>query len=300
MNKPKKTMYEILEISPNASESEIQAAFQRKTQQLQSEKNGINSEDIDCRLKVVNVAFQTLSVPRTRAAYDARLASLSAPANAPASLGLVPVAPEVDAAALKAEAMSLKAEALALKADAVLLRANALTLRVGEGETPSSPASKGIKAFAGMLAPLRGALTIIGSLIAIAMVIQVVFMLAVNRKAEEVVNESAKAEEKVMLQDYYQEHGVRAGSRSEAELLDAERRREEEAQRAKQEQERKYEQFVEDSRRDGEKIAEELRIAEQQAKYEEEQRQRQLEEEKREKEEAERRRVEEEMNRWRR
>lgn len=298
MSKKKKTMYEILEILPDASDSEIQAAHQRLTQKLQAERNYTNREDTDFMLRVVTVAFNTLSIKRTRDAYDARLAALSAPAIAP-TLSLVPTQPAVDSAALKNEAMSLKAEAMSLKAEAVSLRADVMALKI-ESAYQAPPSISVLQKFLKFLAPVKGALTIIGSLVAIGMVIQVLFLLLVNRQAERVVSEPSKADEKVMLQDYYQQTGVRAGSKIEVDLLEAQRRREEKDQRDQQEQDRKYQQFVEESRRMGEQVSADLRRAEEQARYAEEQKKRQLEQEKREQEEAERLRIEQEKERWRR
>ncbi len=309
MKNEKKTMYEILEVSPDASDSEIQAAHQRLSQQLQSERSDGDSDDIEFKLRVLNVAFNTLSVKRTRDAYDARLAALNAPAGGAAPHGLIPVEPKENASSLKAEAMSLKAEAMSLKAEAVSLRADVIALRIDSGyETPSVGV---LQKFSRLLAPAKRALTIVGSLIAIGMVVQVLFLLLVNRQAVNVVNDVSKAEEKVMLQDYYQRTGVRVSSRAEMEareLEDAARQREELAKRVQQEQElnkqREYENFVEDSRRQGEEVAADLQRAEERARYEEEQarleQERRQEEEERNQKEAERQRVQDELNRWRR
>jgi flagellar biosynthesis GTPase FlhF len=192
--------------------------------------------------------------------------------------------------------MSLKADAILLKADAVSLRAEALGLQVGT----QAPSARGMERFSGLLSPFKGALTILGTLIAIGMVVQVLFLLFVNRQAGQVVSEQSKADEKVMLQEYYQEHGVRAGSKLEVDMLEEARRRDEKANRERQEQERKYEKFVEDSRREGERVAQDLHRAEQQARYEEERQQRRLVEEKRRQEEEDQLRHEREMARWRR
>jgi hypothetical protein len=305
VHKKKKSMYEILEISQNASDSEIQAAHQRLSQKLQSERNDTNREDIDFKLRVVNVAFDTLSIKRTRDAYDARLAALNAPDNAAASLSLVPVTPKSETPLLKAEAMSLKAEAMSLKAEAVSLRADVLSLKVDSGY--QSPADSVLEKSARVLSPIKKAFTIVGTLIAIGMVVQLLFLLLVNRQAGQVVGEAAKAEEKVMLQEYYQRTGVRVGSKAEMDLLEAANRRQEQEQRAlneqeraKQEQERKYQQFVDESRREGERISENLRRDEERARIEEERNRRQIEEEKRRQEEEENLRIEREKDRWRR
>jgi colicin import membrane protein len=79
-----------------------------------------------------------------------------------------------------------------------------------------------------------------------------------------------------------------------------ERRAEADAQRAKDANEKKYQQFVEDSRRLGDRVSENLRHDEERAKQEEERRQERLDEEKRRQEQAESDRIEREMERHRR
>ena len=305
MHKKKKTMYEILEVSPNALDSEIQVAHQRVSQKLQSEKNAINREEFDFMLRVINVAFNTLSQKRTRDAYDARLAALNASDKAAPQLSMVPITPTGESSSLKAEAMSLKAEAMSLKAEAVSLRADVMALKVESGYPTSTDSV--LEKSSRMLSPVKKALTIVGSLVAMGMVVQVLFMLLVNRQAGQVVGEATKADEKVMLQDYYQRTGVRVGSKAEMDLMEAASRREEqeeramkEQERAKQDQERKYQQFVDESRREGERVSENLHRAEEQARYEEERKARQLEEDQRRKEEEEYLRIEREKERWRR
>lgn len=297
----KKTLYEILEVSSKASFAEIKSAHQRISQELHSENNGLSRDEIALKLKVVNFAFHTLSVQTSRDAYDAKLAKLNAPAGVVASLSLVPLpttavatSPKADAKLISAEALSLKAEAMSLKADAMSLKADVMSMMTSAAPVKfesrhRSPSS-----------PIKTAFTVIGGVVAVGLVIQVAFLLLVNRQSERTSSETAKAEEKVMLQEYYQENGVRAGSKIEADMLDAERRREETEQRAQQERDRKYQQFVEDSRRQGEQVSADLRRAEQEARYEEERQKRQLEEDKRNQEEDERIRIEKELNRWRR
>lgn len=253
----KKTLYEILGVLPNASYSEIQAAHQKISQKIQSKESGLIHEEIDFKMKVINLALDTLSVDSSRATYDAKLGLNNAPAN-----HFVPVKVEVAI----------------------------------EGNHKS---------------PLRIILTIIAGLMATGMAIQVAFMsLAYRNTAHQlegvgsVSGAASKAEEKVILQEYYQEHGVRAGSKIEAELLDAENRRQESELRAKnyakQEQDRKYKQFIEDSKRVGDQVSEDLRRAEHEQRVAAEQKQRQVENEKRQKEDAERRRIENEKQQWRR
>lgn len=307
MHSKKKTMYEILEVSPSASDFEIQSAYQRLSQKLLLEKDSIHNEEFEFGLKVINVAFNTLSVKRTRDAYDARQGIFKAPANVTSSLSMVPIESSAEPAALKAEAMSLKAEAMSLKAEAVSLRADVMALKVESNYPVPTVTESVLEKSSRMLSPVKKALTVVGTLVAIGMVVQVMFMLLVNRQATQVVGGNAKAEEKVMLQDYYQQTGIRVGSKAEMDLLEAANRRNEqeerankEQERAKQEQERKYQQFVEESRREGERVSVNLRRDEERARYDEERKTREAQEEQRRKEEAEYQRIEREKDSWRR
>ena len=96
MTNKKKTLYEILEVSPNATSEEIQSSHLSLSQKLQSRITGLNSEDIDFKLKEINVAFQTLSVQMSRDAYDAQLSTLNSPANIAVSHHVVALTPDVD------------------------------------------------------------------------------------------------------------------------------------------------------------------------------------------------------------
>jgi hypothetical protein len=305
MHKTKQTMYEILEISPNASDSEIRVAYQRLSQKLHLEINDTNREDINFKLKVIDVAFNTLTEKSTRDAYDARMAMRNPPDNAATSLSLVPSAPK-DEASLKAEAISLKSEAMSLKADALSLKADVMALKAGTGY--SLPPEHVLDKTSRLLSPVKKAFTIVGGLIAIGMVVQVLFLLLMNRHAGQAVGDAAKAEEKVMLQDYYQRTGVRVNSKTEMDLLEAADRREEQKQQALKEQEREqgqeqtrqedqHQRFVEEARREGEQVSANLRRAEESARYEEEMKRRGQAEEKRRKEEEESLRIEREKDR---
>ncbi len=285
MNKSKQTLYEILEISPHASYSEIQAAHQRITQKLRAEINNENRGAVEFKLRVLNVTAKTLSNEKSREEYDARLVlgePIVVPVPQSSALALMP---KDNPATMKSDAMLLKADAMSLRADAVSLRADAASLK-SEGRQKS---------------PLKMILTVIAALLATGLVMQVGFSLMALRSAGGAVisaSETAKAEEKVYLQNYYQETGVRVNSRAEAELLDAANRRRENAQRedelAKRQQEEDARRFAEESRRIGEEVTANLQRADVQARYEEE-RQRQREEEKKQaREEMERSRVEEE------
>lgn len=303
MTKKKKTMYEMLEVSPTASDSEIQAAYQLMSKNLQSARNDKNGEDIDLQLKVIGVAFNTLSVKRTRDAYDARLGG-NALNNEATSLGMVPIVPK-EASSLKTEAMLLKSEAMSLKAEAVSLKADAIALKVDSAYRSS--AESVLDKVSRWLSPVKKAFAIVATLIGIGIVVQLMFMIFVNRQAATVVAADSKANEKVMLEDYYQRTGVRVATKEEMDSLEADNRREEQRQRLLQEQERvkqkqdyQYQQFVQESRREGDMVSQNLRIAEENARREEERKTQQAEEAKRMKEEQEAQQIEQQKESWRR
>ena len=108
----KKTLYEILAVAADASEAELQAAFDAAMAQLASQKDRISADDFDFKVKVLQLAFKTLRDPGSRGAYDAKLASTAVPPAPP------PAAPELALVPLQAdaEALSLRAEAMALRA----------------------------------------------------------------------------------------------------------------------------------------------------------------------------------------
>ena len=61
--------YEILEISRNATQEEINRAFRRLAQKYHPDRNPGDSE-AEVKFKKINEAYQVLSNPTERAAYD--------------------------------------------------------------------------------------------------------------------------------------------------------------------------------------------------------------------------------------
>lgn len=119
----------------------------------------------------------------------------------------------------------------------------------------------------------------------------------------------AEARDKAVIQDYYQETGVRAASAAEVEMLrladrqaERERRQEELAEREKAQTEHDYERFVAESKRVGEQVSNDLRRAEMEAemerKYAEERKQREAEEAARRQAAEEEARIERDRARW--
>ncbi|MBT9521530.1 MAG: DnaJ domain-containing protein [Dechloromonas sp.] len=147
--------------------------------------------------------------------------------------------------------------------------------------------------------PIRRLLTIIAGLMIFGMVMQIgaTYMAYQRASALSGSDPASPAAEKVYLQDFYQTYGIRAASRAEADLLLADMKRKEQAereasqsQRLVEQQEREQRRFEEDSRRLGAEVSANLRQAEQEAE-------RARAEEIRRKEEAERRAKEEDLAR---
>ena len=303
----KKTLYEILSVAADASEAEIQVAFDAASAKLESQKTRISPDDFDFKLKVVQLAFKTLSSPSSRDAYDAKLAAaavpapVSVPAAAAPSLALVPLQAD-------AETLSLRAEAMALRADAMTMRADALALRSGAAPFRESSFASGSETVVSSLAPLlRKILIVLGTLFAIGAVAQSVSLLLANRRAEMAATAATQASEKVQLQEYYQTHGVRPANKAELDALEAENRRKETEKRTVEREKSKVEQdarrFEEESRRRGEQVAADLRMAElqakEQARRDDERREWQQKEDQRVKEQTERMRIERQKAEWR-
>jgi len=291
----KKTLYEVLGVAPSASPAEIKAAYQHATQKLEAENTGLNAASIELELKLVKMAFQTLGNQKSRQAYDSRLNPPAARAVA-APHAVPPPLADADAMSLQAAAASLKADAASLMAEAALLKADAVSLNVDN-------APKRIAAAAGR--GLKFVFTVLGGVgvVIVALLAALFWVGSANRT---IVEEEAKARERVIIQEYYQTHGVRPKSKTEVELLEAESQRaakaEREAMREKQKEQQKeleYQRFIEDSRRLGEQVSAKLQRdkeqAERQARYEAEK----ARQEQHMKEEAERRRIENERRKLR-
>jgi len=309
---PKKTFYEILALPPNATHEEIQAGYDSLILALKSQQKLFKPEDYDSKLKMINLAFNLLSIPASRAAYDAELtASRTARPDAAAS-NAIALRPD-------AEAMSLKAEALALRAEAISLRVDALSMKsdIGAFNSQESHQEPGLLGSFGLTPSLKRIIMVLGFMLAGWMVLQVMSLLFFNRNAGMSSGAAAKAEEKAIIQEYYQTHGVRAKSRAEVELLEAEERRKEnenrtaerdafKAERDKQKAEENARRFEEDARRRADQVSANLQYSENKAREQADREEREeaakksrQDEEKRASEQAERNRIEREKERWR-
>lgn len=294
----KKSLYEILELPQDATYPDIQAAHEKLLQSLESRQSSLSLEDYKLQARLLRVAHSTLSTPSSRDAYDAHL-SLRQETLKPGSALQVTPPPNASAAALRADALLARAEAMALRADALGLKADIVSAYPGAGlgTGGSGTASR-------LLASFKTVLLTLGTLVALGMILKVVFLTMASRPPAEAGNARSQAAEKVFLQEYYQTHGVRPASRAEAELMDAARRKSEEAQKAQRQLNdtaaQAEQKFEEESRKRGEQVSIELQYAEQKARLAQQQEERQKEEEQRMKAELERRRIEAEQAKWRR
>ncbi|WP_374243930.1 J domain-containing protein [Zoogloea sp.] len=71
--KTRTTLYDLLGLTPTASEADIHAAHMRLVRHYQSGTHGLDPADADNRIKAIKEAWWILSEPGRRAAYDASL-----------------------------------------------------------------------------------------------------------------------------------------------------------------------------------------------------------------------------------
>lgn len=298
----KKSLYEILEVASDATYPEIRASHDRLLRSLDGQQAAMSREDYNIQMRLLKVAFNTLSTPMSRDSYDAHL-SIRKDAAKPQSVALATTSPVGQgAAAVRAEALLIRADAMSLRAEAMGLKADMLS-----GQTGSSAGRDDNPMVAHLLASSKTVLLTLGTLVAIGMVFKVAFMVTRNVQSDQVVNVHSPTDDKVFLQEYYQTWGVRPASRAEAELMDAQRRKNEEEKRSqrqiddtKKRTAQDEHQFEEESRRRGEEVSAELHYAEESARQAKLQEDRQKEDDKSIKAETERQRLEAERAKWQR
>ena len=295
------TAYDTLALRPNASQPEIEDNYNSLITQLKTQKSLFNPGDYALKLQTIQTAFDALATPDARAAYDSQLArrnSLAAPAA-------TPLRPD-DAASL-----ALRVEAVALRAEAIALRADALSAQSQHDMFARRGAASAGTYGNSLAAPsqLKRLAMLLGAAVAIWMVVQMAYLLMTNRKTPPEVGVAASAREKVIVQEYYQTHGVRPGNAAEAELLDAaNRRRDNEtretraAERDKAKTTEEERRFEETARRRADQVSAELsrseNMARDQARRDDEQKQRQIERLAQSREDAERLRIDREQAKW--
>lgn len=305
MTTKKKNFYEILAIRPDATHEEIQAGYDSLILALKSQQKLFKPEDYELKLKIINMAFNMLSIPASRAAYDAELAASRTACPAPAASNAITLRPD-------AETMSLKAEAIALRAEAISLRVDALSMKsdIGAFNNPGNYQGPGPSGAFGLTPSLKKIFLFLGFMLAGWMVIQVMSLLFFNRNSGMGSSAAAKAEEKAIIQEYYQTHGVRVQTRAEVELLEAEERRKEKeirtAEYEKQRAEENARRFEEDARHRADQVSANLQYSENKAREQADREEREEaekkwreDEAKRQSEQAERDRIEREKERWR-
>lgn len=274
MTVKKKTMYEILDVSPTASYADIKASHKRLSLELMSGKLGLSREDCNFKLNLLDVALHTLSAPIFRDAYDAQLASAAAPGNL--------------ALPMKFNIVSTGDEAKALRIVAAIEDNYKIAVAsMGSHQFPLKEISSTVSASTRSFKKL---LKIIIGLAVLGFVLKTGQMALSFRQAGRPSIEVVKAEEKLIIQEYYKKYGVRPASRAEAEFLEKENRRKENEQReavfAENKGEDEYRRFVEESRRQGDHVHDNLVRTEERERYEEMQKRHYLAEQKRHQEEA--------------
>jgi hypothetical protein len=245
---------------------------------LELARISMTPQKFDDKTQLLRVALSTLMDSAARLSYDAKLNSSERqspgalqPQRAPAPA--VARAPLQTPSQAQADALALRAEALALRADAMMIRAGIHQPEVGAAGAGVAGAAGVVQAVAsGSMTALKRVASAIGLLVIVGGGFFVATRLfrsdaPVRRSAMEV-----KASEQVVLQEYYQTHGVRPASMAELELLQADQRRRDNESRLvsqdRDKQEREARQFEEESRRRADQVAENLRRAEESAKAE--------------------------------
>ena len=295
----KKSLYQILEVPTDATYPEIGASHERLLQSLERQQSLLSREDYTLQLRLLKVAYSTLSTPMSRDSYDAHLTTRNEPTKPNlASLVTTSIATS-NAAAIRADALLMRADAMALRADALGLKAD-----LWSGQPTGNGGATGSPVVSRLLSGFKTALLTLGTLAALGMVIKVVFLFAMTRQPEAIGTQS-KSDDKLFLQEYFQTYGVRPASRAEADLMDAERRKNEEAKRAqklleddKKKTARAELDFEEEARRRGQQVSTELQYAEERARQAQLQEAQQKEYEKRMNAESERMRIEAEKAQW--
>jgi len=273
MTAKKKTMYEILEVSPNASYADIKAAHKRLSVALMSGSMGLSRDDCKFELNLLDVALHALSAPSLRDNHDEQVASATAPCNItpPIKSNIVPFGDEEKA--LKKVAAIKDSYKIA----SVSMDSNQFPLKEITSTVSTSVSS------------LKKILRLIIGLAVLGFVLKAGQAALSSRQTKHTPIEVVKAEEKLIIQEYYKKHGVRPASRAEAEFLETENRRKEnelrEAAFAEKRKEEEYRNFVEESRQEGAQIHTDIARAEQRERSEEMQKQRYLAEQKRQQEE---------------
>lgn len=259
MAEGKQTLYEILGVSQYATLDEIKAAHRAKTRALVSDQTGLTREEIQFRLQVLDMALATLSAPSSRDIYDTELGARTA------SRALVVKSPPAKSAPYNAVVV---AEALHESYKTALAGTETSSSLAVFAESAANSAAALKKIF-------RVLLWLFGLFIVFKMSAGI--FLATHHPVQ-YAKEKARAEDMVIVQDYYEKNGVRLASRAEVEMVEQEAaRKQDEAARAQAAQERAQErenQFSNIARSEGDSITAQMQVAAAQKQLEEQRQQR--------------------------
>jgi curved DNA-binding protein CbpA len=250
MKSVKKSLYEWLQVSENASPEAISAAHGRLVDELIATRAHFDPAEFDLRMQTLQMALSTLSSPSSRFAYDTTLSNtrLEQRLHQPAPRG----GSRKPAGFSDEHALGQAIGSHPTRVDSV------------SGAASQSPL---IWLLSTLKSSLTKTLVFIGLLSLMGMVLQVLFFRATVTNAPTEFQHSA--EEKAVIQEYFQTHGVRPNSREDAELMAREERRQNaekrqaERERAKAEFERQ--RFEQESRRRADQVSEALRRSENEA-----------------------------------
>lgn len=268
VSRNKKTLYEILGIPANTRSQDILVAYQQQLEQLRQAETLLGHEEYEYQLTLLNLARDTLSDPSLRRGYDEKLMFRLAPNHAAEMQGAAPNHASSGVLAQRAEVLSLRADALALRADAMAINNQAPDSTYGSWALRLKLSLQGVLVVFGILA-------LIWTLIRMLMVPVAVSRVEASQLAAE------RAEEQLIIQEYYQKHGVRPASAAEVRLLEAENRRRESERDTLARQNLRAEQeareFEKETRMRGDRISAELREGEERLKREEMRRKEEME-----------------------
>lgn len=257
----KKSLYEILGVSPSASPAELKAAHRRLSLEIMSGKLGLSRDDCDHRLQLLDVALNTLIEPSSRDAYDMQLAAASA-VNVS-----YPVQPASGSGGGEGRALQLTAAA------EEIYRTNLAAIderRLEFGAVAKTVGSS--------VRSLKIILRVVIWLFVLGIVFRTGGCMLAARSAALPPAQVAKAEEMLKIQAYYKKHGVRAANSAEVAALEAENRRQENERREEEFNRRKIEdenrRFIEESEELSRRLEQEQQRAEAEAHYEAMRRQR--------------------------
>lgn len=254
MAEKKKNLYENLGVSPTASPAELKAAHRRLSFETMSGKLSLSNEDRDYRLQLLDVALNTLLDPFSRDVYDAQLAA--------ANQGNVTLPAKLATGSLGGEGQALQVAAVVAgmyktgvaASDEHRVQVNAVAQTVGAS-----------------LRSVKIILQIVLWSLILGVTLRMGGCVLAARDTVPPPAAVARAEGKLIVQEYYKKHGVRAANRAEVAALEAENRRSENDRREEEFNQRKAEdasqRFIEESQEKFRRLEREQERAKAEARY---------------------------------